>query len=253
MDVRRCGLTHIQLALEPIASGQWDINSLEKLLTQTPIQICSGMMQTVGEDYSTLETIECTGGIRPVKHWGENKRRAKRNALVAQQLGIELVTFHAGFIPKAGTLEYQTVTDRIVEIADIFGQHRVKLGLETGQERPEILLDLIEQPALSHVGVNFDPANMILYGSGNPAEAFTLLKHRIVQLHMKDAVTADLPNNWGTEVPAGIGEVDWDHFFTVAHSLNDTISIVIERESGDQRIADIIKARELALTHGCEL
>lgn len=252
MNVQQCGLSHIQLALEPVASGHWDLAGIEKLLIESQIQLCSAMMETVGEDYSTLDSIKRTGGIRPDEHWEANKARARKNAKTAHQLGINLVTFHAGFVPDPNTLEYQTVIDRIKEIADIFGQHEIRLGLETGQEQPEILLNLIDQPALSNVGVNFDPANMILYGSGDPAEALILLKDRIVQLHMKDAISTTIPSDWGTEVPAGAGEVDWDHFFTIAHSLDDKVNIVIEREAGDQRVADIVKAKEIAVAHGCQ-
>lgn len=250
--VHGCGLSQVQVALEPIASGRWDCDAVDQLLRESAVSFCSGMMETVGEDYSTIESIRRTGGIRPDEHWQENLDRANKNAVIAHQLGIKLVTFHAGFVPSTETLEYQTVVDRVHEISDVFGLHGIQLALETGQEHPEVLLDMLDIPALSQVGVNFDPANMILYGSGDPLVALGILKDRIVQIHMKDAVESKNPKQWGTEVPAGQGEVDWDIFFATVQSLPNDINIIIEREAGDQRIADIIKARDIAMTHGCK-
>jgi len=249
-SVQECGISNIQLALEPFVSGQWDVDQALELFHAKFILPCSGMMGTVGEDYSTLESIQRTGGIRPDEHWELNISRAIQHASSAHKLGIHLVTFHAGFIPNASSSEYQKIIDRIEKIANIFGEQEVVLGLETGQEGPEIMLDLLDRPALSHVGVNFDPANMILYGSGNPANAFDMLKDRVVQVHIKDALAASDPNDWGKEVPVGCGDVDWDHFFRMIHTLDDQVNVVIEREAGSDRVRDIIKARELALANG---
>jgi L-ribulose-5-phosphate 3-epimerase len=251
--VHGCGMSRVQVALDPIASGSWGNDAVDRLRTESSVSFFSGMMATVGEDYSTLESIRRTGGIRPDEHWRANLDRSKRNAMIANQLGIELVTFHAGFIPNTKSLEYTTLIDRVHQIADAFGQHGIKLALETGQEQSEIMLDLLDIPALSKVGVNFDPANMILYGSGDPIGALEQLRDRVVQIHMKDAIASKSPNDWGTEVPAGQGEVDWDEFFTIVRSLPNEINIAIEREAGDQRISDIIMARDIAMMHGCEL
>ncbi len=247
-----CGLSRVQLALEPLASGQWDIDQIKGQLASHEIVLCSGMMGAIGEDYSSLESIKGTGGIRPDEHWDANQSRARKHAEVADHLGLDLVTFHAGFIPDKKTLEYQTVIDRINAIADIFGKYEIQLGLETGQERAESLLDLLDRPGLSHVGINFDPANMILYGMGDPASALNLLKGRTVQVHMKDAISADVPGTWGIETPVGQGEVDWDCFFEILETLSGDINVVIEREGGDQRVKDIIEACKIAKAYGYE-
>ena len=173
--VEQCGLSHVQLALEPIASGLWGKDAVGMVINDPGICVCSGMMEAVGEDYSTRETIRRTGGVRPDEHWEANLERARQNAAIAHELGIGLITLHAGFLPSSGTLEYRKISDRIRVIADIFGEQGALLGLETGQESPEELMDLLDQPGFSQVGVNFDPANMILYGSGDPACSFELL------------------------------------------------------------------------------
>ncbi len=247
----KCGLCTTQLALDPIASGTWDLDSVILAFEQSQLSICSGMITTVGEDYSSLNSIRATGGVRPDQHWDENQSRARAAAMVAHQLGLQLVTLHAGFVPSPGTTEYQTMIDRIKAIADIFGNYSINLALETGQERAESLLELLDEPNMSTVGINFDPANMILYGMGDPARAIELLQERIVQVHIKDSNTTDTPGNWGAEVPVGHGEVDWTHFFRTIRALPQPINAVIEREAGDERIKDVIEARTIACKNGC--
>ena len=247
--IKQCGLNATQLALDPLIDGDWDLAELVGVLKEHQIELLSGMITTVGEDYTSLETIKATGGLRPDEHWGENRERATRAGELAHTLGLDLVTLHAGFIPAHGTDEYRTITDRIATIAADFGGMGITLGLETGQERAQDLRSMLDEPGLEGVGINFDPANMILYAMGDPARAIELLQDRIVQVHMKDATSTRTPGTWGAEVPAGEGEVDWAHFFKAIERIERSIDIVIEREAGEQRIDDIIRASQLAESH----
>ncbi|MBO6514280.1 MAG: sugar phosphate isomerase/epimerase [Phycisphaerales bacterium] len=248
--VQHCSLSTIQLALDPLITEQWSLDELKQALEESHLTLCSGMITTLGEDYSTLESIKQTGGLRPDQHWEHNLNHARQAAPIARELGINLITLHAGFIPEHTTTEYTTMTDRIKAIADVFESEEITLALETGQERASDLLDMLELPGMSTIGVNFDPANMILYNMGNPAQALELLADRIVQVHMKDATPTQTPGTWGTEVPAGEGAVDWDHFFKTLNAFTKPIDVVIEREAGASRINDIIQAAKLASKYG---
>jgi sugar phosphate isomerase/epimerase len=95
------------------------------------------------------------------------------------------------------------------------------------------------------VGVNFDPANMLLYDKGNPIEALRTLGPWIRQVHLKDAQRTKLPGTWGDEVAVGTGEVDWPGFFATLREVKFGGDLCIERESGVQRVADIRGAREM--------
>jgi len=250
-SINACGLNQTQLALEPFVSGDWKLDSILSLLESSEISLCSGMFSTVGEDYSSLESIKVTGGICPDEHWEENLHLAQQAAHVASQLGIKRVTFHAGFIPQHGSNAYRTIVDRVKRITDVFAKHEINLALETGQERAESLLEMLSDPNMSTIGINFDPANMILYGMGDPAEALSLLKDRVVQVHMKDAISAKIPGQWGEEVPAGEGEVQWDHFFRTIQEFSQSLDVVVEREAGTQRVEDVLKAISIADQYGC--
>lgn len=254
-SIRACGVRMVQLHLDPIRTLQWRADQVGDRFRNEGIVIASGMMGMKDEDYSTLESIKATGGIRPDATWEANLRAAEGNAIMAARLGIDLVTFHAGFLPhEAGNPERATMIGRLATIAEIFGGRRVRVALETGQENAPTLLGVLDEvnarvPAHAKVGVNFDPANMILYGMGDPVEAASLLAPHIMQVHVKDANPSDSLGEWGTEMPAGRGSVRWDSFLSTLAKRGYAGRFIIEREAGESRIDDVIAARRL-LTGG---
>jgi sugar phosphate isomerase/epimerase len=241
--VRAAGLEAVQLALDPLRTGTWERAETERVLGAAGIEVRSGMMGTVGEDYSTLATIRATGGVRPDAHWEENRRAASANARLARELGLELVTFHAGFLPDEPGPERTKLVARLGEIVDRFAEHGVRAAFETGQERAETLLAFLEELARPTAGVNFDPANMILYGMGEPVTALAALAPWVRQIHVKDACRTSAPGTWGREVPVGTGEVEWGRFFDVVAERHIAVDLMIEREAGAQRLDDIRTAR----------
>ena len=244
--VRAVDVAQVQIALDPMRSGDWSLDETRSILADLGIGIRSGMMRMAGEDYSTLESIRQTGGLRSDFRWQENLRAAGKNADVGRALGVDLVTFHAGFIPEdRGDPVRALLIERLQSVADAFAQRGVRIGLETGQETAETLLDMLDELARPTVGVNFDPANMILYGMGDPVEALEKLAPRVAGIHIKDAVPSPDPESWGTEVPVGTGDVDWPGFFDVIERLNIRADWMIERESGTSRVADIRRAKNL--------
>ena len=89
------------------------------------------------------------------------------------------------------------------------------------------------------IGVNFDPANMILYDMDEPIEALRLLVPHIRQVHVKDAKRTAVKHQWGEEVTVGTGEVDWDAFVRVLAEADFAGYYVFEREAGADRLGDI--------------
>lgn len=243
--VRHCGLTAVQLALDPILTGQWPLTETVRVLGDSGIAILSAMLQTQGEDYTTLETIKQTGGLRLDGYWLANLDTARRAAPLLRELGLSLVTFHAGFLPHdpADALR-RTMMSRIRAIHDVFAEAAIDVALETGQESAGTLRELLEELALPHLGVNFDPANMILYGMGDPVEALATLAPWVKQIHLKDAVASEAPGQWGAEVPIGTGRVDWPAFFGSVRENAVAVDFCIEREAGESRIADVRAGHE---------
>jgi sugar phosphate isomerase/epimerase len=246
--VRACGVSAVQLDLTPLREFRWRVDETVGVLKVGGVRVLSGMIGFKGEDYSTLKSIEATGGVRPDEHWAENLRGAEASAILAARVGLSLVTFHAGFLPHgegAARAEREKMIDRLRQIIDVFAARNVRVAFETGQESAATLrevLDVIDRPAL---GVNFDPANMILYGMGDPVTALGELAPRVRQIHIKDARPASTPGEWGTEVRVGTGTVDWPAFFATVRRAGLNVNLLIEREAGEDRIADIRAAAQL--------
>src|SRR5437588_1564892 len=152
------GIRRVQLALDPLRESPAAWGETETLFRQSGIAIVSGMFGCVGEDYSTLETIRVTGGIAPDSTWEQNRKNIQATAILARRLGLNLVTFHAGFVPhEESDPGFGKMMKRLAAVADLFAAQNITLGLETGQETASILLHLLKKLQRSNVGVNFDP------------------------------------------------------------------------------------------------
>jgi L-ribulose-5-phosphate 3-epimerase len=239
------GIHRVQLALDPLRENPklWD--ATEACFRDKGISVVSGMFGCVGEDYSTLQSIRDTGGLAPDSTWEQNRKNIRATVPIARRLGLKLLAFHAGFLPHdESDPNFGKMLGRLSEVADVFANAGMNLGLETGQETAPVLLEVLQKLNKKNVGVNFDPANMILYDKGNPIEALQVLGGWVRQVHIKDAVRTKVPGTWGAEVPVGTGQVDWCAFIDTLNAHNSTCDLVIEREAGQQRVADIRFARQ---------
>lgn len=243
--LRTIGIPRVQIALEPFRTQPQVWESFPELCARYGIEIVSGMLATKDEDYTTMESIQRTGGIVPDETWEENWNNARQIAKIAAGLNIRLVTFHAGFLPDdQGDAGFKKLLSRLRQVADIFADRNIMLGLETGQELAATLDEFLHVLERKNVGVNFDPANMILYDQGDPIAALRKLQPWLQQCHIKDARRTQRPGTWGDEVVVGTGEVDWKQFFDVLDQIRFSGDCCIEREAGDSRVADIRAARE---------
>lgn len=239
------GVAGVQLALDPIRLGIMELAETRNRLREAGLAIVSGMMGMEGEDYSTLETIRRTGGLGPDDAWPANRRAATELARIAAEFKVGLVTFHAGFIPPAPADPRRSVLlDRLRTMAEIYGERGVRIALETGQESAATLGGVLDSVEGHRVGVNFDPANLILYGRGDPVAALSALAPRVVQVHIKDAFPAVHEGEWGAEVPVGEGTVDWAAFLGGLLECGEVNDLVIEREAGSDRVGDVTRGRQ---------
>ena len=242
--LRATGIRRVQLELDPLRASPKVWGDTEKLLRENNIEIVSGMVRCIGEDYSTLETIRLTGGIAPDATWEKNLKDIQACAVIAKKMGLKLVTFHAGFLPPDESHPtFAKMLQRLDAVADIFMVHNILVGLETGQETAPELADLLNKLNHPNIGVNFDPANMLLYDKGDPVKALRTLAPWIRQVHIKDAKRTQVPGTWGEEVTVGTGEVDWRAFFHTFKQVIFNVYLAIECEKGSTRVADICAAR----------
>ncbi len=239
--LQQTGLRRLQIALDPIredARGAWA--KFGDLCSGAGVTLVSGMFGAIGEDYTTLESIRRTGGVVPDATWADNWRNIRTNAELAERLGLKLVTFHAGFLPdEEKDPGFARLQGRLRQIADLFASRGIALGMETGQETAGTLAAFLRRLERASVGVNFDPANMVLYGRGEPREALKTLAPWVRQCHVKDAVRTKVPGTWGREVSVGEGDVGWRDLLPSLAAAGFTGPLCIEREAGATRTADI--------------
>lgn len=243
--LKATGISRVQLELDPLRDAPKVWGDTEKILREAGVTVVSGMVRCLGEDYATLDSIRVTGGIAPDATWEQNVKNISAAAAIAKKLGLKLVTFHAGFLPPDESHPtFAKMRQRLDTVADIFMVQNILLGLETGQETAQELAALLHKLNHPNIGVNFDPANMLMYDKGDPVKALHSLAPWIRQVHIKDAKRAKTPETWGEEAVVGKGEVDWRGFFTTFKHVVFNVNLVIEREFGNSRAADIRAAHD---------
>ena len=142
---------------------------------------------------------------------------------------------------------------RITELAQAFFELGVDLLMETGQEPAVELLHFLNDLKVPNVFINFDPANMILYGAGDPIDAIKILGAHIRHVHVKDATPSSKPGvEWGAEVPFGTGLVGAKRFIRALKDAGYSGPLAIEREAGNSRLGDIHLAIETLKKIGLE-
>jgi sugar phosphate isomerase/epimerase len=250
-EMEKAGVKGVHLALGPFihADGRHGDAESKEAFDFIKAKIRSGewklmgtMIGTVGEDYTTLETIRKTGGIVPDQHWAENQKIVTKGAQLTKELGGTYMSLHAGFLDESDPVAYRKYVERVEWMRDECAKYGVKVIFESGQETAEDLAKFMKK--VPGVGINFDPANMILYAKGEPLAALKTLMPWIVQVHVKDALLTRKPGTWGTEVPWGDGEVGGKTFLAELEKLGYKGNYVVEREAGDRRADDIKLAIE---------
>ena len=253
-EMKKLGLTRIHLALQPFleggsrhgaAEGAAALDRVKARLASGEWKLSATMIGFPQEDYSTLDTIKKTGGVVPDDVWEANKKIVVAGAKLSAELKSPVLTLHAGFLDESDPVALKKYTDRVKFIVDTCGEAGVPVAFETGQETAADLAKFM--PTVPGAGVNFDPANMILYAKGNPVEAVRTLAPWIRHVHLKDAVLTKKPGTWGTEVPWGDGEVDAPRFLAELKAAGYKGNFAIEREGGNDRTGDIALAAKRLL------
>jgi len=229
---QQTGISHIHLALGPALTDK--SKSYLTSARNGPWTVTATMIDFPQEDYSCLDSIKATGGIIPDLYWPQNRQRVLDAVRLTSRLGVKYLTFHFGFIDLSDADYAEKIRDRAKQLAEHAAEKNVHLLMETGQETAVELRHFLEQINHPALGVNFDPANMILYDKGDPIKAVHTLAPYIKHIHIKDA----LPS-WGREVPWGSGNVNTNEFLKALKQIDFTGALAIEREAADNPVSDI--------------
>ena len=199
-----------------------------------------------GESYASMAAVKATVGLVVPEKLDERVAIMKRAIEFTARLGAPRVALHVGFVPADPSDPlYVQLVKVIQEIADYCAEYGLGLSLETGQETAEELLEFIHAVDRPNMGINFDPANLILYGKDKPVEALESVKAHVVSCHCKDGVWPTQEGELGSEMPLGEGQVDIPAFVAKLKEIGYRGPLTIEREAGDDRIGDILRAKAL--------
>jgi sugar phosphate isomerase/epimerase len=233
---RQTQLSHIHLAVLPILAGE---DYILEQVQKEGWDITATMIGFMQEDYSTLESIRTTGGIVPDEYWEGNRKSFFDAIDLTARLGTKYLSFHFGFLDLTEPERARKLYDRAEMLANRAAEKGIELLMETGQETADELRQFLEELNHPALGVNFDPANMILYDKGDPIEAVQTLAGWIRHVHIKDAVRTKVPGAWGEEVVWGTGQVGSVEFLNTLKKIGFRGALAIEREAGDNRLGDI--------------
>jgi len=180
----------------------------------------------------------------------ERVAELKEIADFAKSLGVEVVGLHIGYVPHDAESEaYHEVLEVTRDVCKHLAANGQALHLETGQEPADVLVRFLKDTGCNNLFVNFDPANMILYGAGEPLPALELIGSYVRSIHCKDATWSDKPGEtWGAEVPLGEGDVDMAAYLQTLEKIGYTGPLTIEREipqEPERQKAEIGKALDL--------
>jgi sugar phosphate isomerase/epimerase len=188
-----------------------------------------------------------TLGLVPALYREVRVRALTRGSDFAKKLNVRDLVTHVGYIPENPYApEYPEVVAAVRAVAEKCAENSQRFLFETGQETPVALLRMIEDIGLDNVGVNLDPANLLMYGKANPCDALKVIGKYVMGVHCKDGLYPTDGRQLGREVPMGEGVVDFPRLIASLEALGYRGDYTIEREiSGEQQRRDILKAVEM--------
>jgi len=246
------GVDVVQIACGDPHHAAWEEGEqLPEAARTAGFRLTGTMLGFPGEDYTTPQTIQKTGGFGNPATRAERLERFLWALERTRALGLSDLMLHAGFIPEPRHPDRKPFLDTLLKVSDLAKTQGVTIAFETGQETADLLRLTLNELKCANLKVNFDPANMLLYDKGDPLRAVEILGADIRSVHVKDANRPAVPGNWGEEVPLGQGQVNIRQFVKTLQKVGYRGPLCIEREVGnqEQRLAEI--AHGIRYLKGC--
>ncbi len=231
--IKQLGLPTIQLHAPHAGKRDRETAAeLKQQLTEMNVRCTAVFGGFEGESYADIPTVVKTIGLVPAETRESRLAEMQEIADFAHWLGCDTVALHLGFILHATSDNLSNeVVEVTAELCDHCAANGQSLHLDTGQETAEGLLAFIAAVGRGNLKINFDPANMILYGTGEPIEALRTVAAHVRSVHCKDGTWSDKPGEtWGQEVPLGEGQVNIESYLRTLLEIGYRGPLTIERE-----------------------
>lgn len=219
---------------------------LTKALTKYGIEATSIVVGGPGKEVWDFYGGPLTIGLVPRETRAARVAQINKASDFAKECGVPAVQTHCGFIPENPNDElYKETVAAMREVAEYCRRNGQNFRYETGQETPITLVRAIQDVGLENQGVNFDLANLILYGKANPVDAIEILGPYVQGIHAKDGLWPTNPKELGEEVAIGKGKVDFPRIIARLKEMKYPGAVTIEREiSGPQQMEDVRHEKE---------
>lgn len=225
----RCG--HLGLAGHvPLAGAA---SAWKDALAQEDFAVTTVFASYDGESYADIPTVRRTVGFIPPATREAREARTREVIEFTSKLGVSSFACHVGWIPHDRSHHaYAVALDVVRRICDYAAQYKMIFALETGQEASQALLEFLDEVKRDNLRLNFDPANLILYGTEDPLQALGALGPHIASVHCKDGnwPPKDRHDALGTEMPLGEGSVNIPAFIKKLKEIGYRGPLTIERE-----------------------
>ena len=241
--IRGLGLPTAQVFIEEFEPGLDE--RLRQALNKHGIEPTALVVGGPGKEVWDFYQGPATIGLVPRDMRAARMAHIKKASEFAKQCGIAAVQTHCGFIPEnPNDPVYKETLIAMREVTTYCKRNGQHFRYETGQETPITLVRTIQDVGTDNQGVNFDLANLILYGKSNPVDAIELLGPYVQGIHAKDGLWPTNPRELGKEVPIGKGKVDFPRIIARLKELDYRGAVTIEREiSGPQQLEDVRSAK----------
>jgi sugar phosphate isomerase/epimerase len=254
LAVKSLGLGRVQVSRLPdrfyTAEGA---SEFARMLEAAAVRADAVVVVFEGESYKDRESVMRTVGLRPVHLRRDRLAYARRCIDFSTAIGTKIVTLHMGFLPKdPEDPVYGEMLEAVRDLAAYAAPKGVTLSLETGQETGEELARFLDTISVARVGVNFDTANLVLYGMDSPLRALERLLARVTSLHVKDGFPPDDPRLLGREVPLGEGRAQVKECLRMLDAAGFRGPLIIEHYvwsgRGTDPLAELARARDFILS-----
>jgi sugar phosphate isomerase/epimerase len=244
---KEIGLDCIQLAgvfeeyLTPAPEGREKSDAIFELLKKYDISVATMFLSYPNQNWANpKEGI----GIVPLHTRAERMLISCRLMEWCKRYGINSVTCHVGFVPEEKNEFYDRFILDMQQLARFAGSMGQEFLFETGTETAAHLKQTIDDINEPNVGVNFDPANLLIYNNGDPAGVVDLLADKIKVIHCKDANPPAAGEVRGKETVLGAGSTNFTGLLKrlIAGGFNGPCIIERELLPGPEQEKDIKEA-----------
>lgn len=219
-------------------------------------------LQTLGLEISALCGDLGGHGFTRATQNAKKISDTKKIIDLAVDLGTAVVTTHVGVIPADPKSDgFAILSEACGQMASYAKERGVTLAIETGPETAKVLASFLNHVGSPGLGVNLDPANLVMVTGDDPVKAVGTLSKYIVHTHAKDGVKlapCDAQavydafaekglsgfdfGKYFNETPLGEGKVPWKPYLEALSQSGYCGYLTVEREVGATPQDDIARA-----------